>query len=88
MGSGMATRRPHNGEPETASGVALAVGSAGLRVPAPPHPGLSLGRPLPPSPVPQLTGLADPLDVAAAGLYDAVEVPVQGPGGPRCPIHV
>lgn len=53
-----------------------------------PHPGLSPGRLLPPSPVPRLTGLADPLDVAAARLDDAVEVPELGPRGPRGPIHV
>lgn len=38
--------------------------------------------------VPRLTGLADPLDVAAACLDDAVEVPERGPRAPRVPVHV
>lgn len=48
-----------------------------------------LDGPRPPAAaVPRLTGLADPLDVAAARLDDAVEVPERGPGGPRVPVHV
>lgn len=53
----------------------------------------SLPRPVPGmAPTPQLgpllTGLADPLNIAAARLDDAAEVPRRGPRGPRVPVHV
>jgi hypothetical protein len=70
-----------------ASGVALAVAPAGIRV-------LSASpRPVPKTPpapswVPPLTGLADPLYVAAARLDDAIEVPVLGPRGPRVQVQI
>lgn len=81
----MAAHRIQSGAPETASGVALAVAPAGLRRPG----SLVRTAPAPPAAaVPRLTGLADPLDVAAACLDDAVEVPERRPGAPRVPVHV
>lgn len=83
----MTARHRQSGKPDTVSGVALTAAAARLRVPA------ASPRPVPgaaPTPqlVPQLTGLADPLNIAAARLDDAAEVPKLGPRGPRVPVHV